>query len=472
MKHVFYTLLFSLFFTLSYAQGDYDIKVKMNNYDNDTIIAGYYFGDRQLAKDTLYRQDKNTFRLSGSDTLNAGMYMLLFPGKGDFLQFFVTEEENKFEMEVDYLDFNKTKFKNAPENKRFIKYLNFLSAKRQEAETLNSKKESATKESDLENILKDIEKVNQDVTTYQDEIMEKYPSSMLAYVIRSNRSTEMPEFVGTEQDVKEQQYLFYKEHYFDNVDLKDPINFRLPFLGKRIDYYLTKLTVQHPDSIIKEEDYILSQLQDDEDAHRFYLSKFVNQAAKSKVVGMDAIYVHLVDNYYSKGKAPWIKEETLKKLEKNANEFRPVLMGNIGEDITLYRQDSTEFKLSDVETDFTVMMFWAPDCGHCKKSMPAVVDFYQKYKDQSVTLLAICTKHGEKYKSCWDSIEEKNMQDFINLGDQFHRSRFKSKYNVRTTPKFYVLDSNRKIIIKDIGATQLETVMDEIIKNHKADKLK
>lgn len=66
-------------------------------------------------------------------------------------------------------------------------------------------------------------------------------------------------------------------------------------------------------------------------------------------------------------------------------------------DITSFSQDNTPVRLYDIKSPYTVLLFWAPDCGHCKKIMPDVVSFYKKNKDK-VKLMAICTKGGENTK--------------------------------------------------------------------------
>ena len=79
-------------------------------------------------------------------------------------------------------------------------------------------------------------------------------------------------------------------------------------------------------------------------------------------------------------------------------------------------------------------------------------------------ILAICTKHRDKEPSCWEAVEEKGMDLWINASDVNHISRFKSKYNVETTPSIFILDEERKIIMKRIGAQHLDEVMQEIIR--------
>ena len=109
-------------------------------------------------------------------------------------------------------------------------------------------------------------------------------------------------------------------------------------------------------------------------------------------------------------------------------------------------------------------MFWAPDCGHCKKSMPKTVEFYEKFKDKDVEILAVCTKVQDGCKECWPFIKEKEMDGFINATDPFLRSRYKQIYDIRTTPQIFILDKDKKIVSKRIGAEQLEEVVGDYLK--------
>ena len=176
-----------------------------------------------------------------------------------------------------------------------------------------------------------------------------------------------------------------------------------------------------PDSLAVALDVVLKNLEGNQEAYRYYLADFLNKYAQMKVVGYDALYVHLVDNYYSKGKAPWLSQENLEKMVTNANDLRPVLIGKKMPDFTTYKEDNTPVRLYDIKSPYTVVFFWAPDCGHCKKITPDVVRFYKNNKDKGVKLFSICTRGGEKVKTCWEAIEEKNMQDYINTADDNQR---------------------------------------------------
>ena len=93
------------------------------------------------------------------------------------------------------------------------------------------------------------------------------------------------------------------------------------------------------------------------------------------------------------------------------------------------------------------------------------IDYYNKVKDSlDIEILAVCTKHRDKEKTCWEGVDEKGMNLWINASDINHSSGFRFKYNVETTPQIYILDQERKIIMKRIGADKLEDVMTELIR--------
>lgn len=53
------------------------------------------------------------------------------------------------------------------------------------------------------------------------------------------------------------------------------------------------------------------------------------------------------------------------------------------------------------------------------------------------------------------------MEDFINTADEY--SRYNMKVRIKSTPKVFVLDENKEIIIKDIPAEELDKIFNEIV---------
>ncbi len=449
------------------VNAQHDIKIKINDYPNDTLIVGYYLGDKQLVHDTLMASKPGRFEMKGDSTLNKGFYLLLTIPDNKIVQFLI-DDDQEFDLETSNNTLEVVKFKGSKDNQLFSEYVSFLAKHRPKADELREKIEALELDDPLrETYMNELDAFDRKVEAEQNIITKEYPNSLTAMLINSNTGIDFPDFEGDEKEVKMKTWQYYKKHYFDHIDLGHAASLRTPFLDKRVKYYLKNLTPNMPDSIIRSMDYLLEQMRPAPETFRYYLSSFLNEYIQSKIVGMDAVYVHLAEKYYANGDAPWLDEETTNTIVDNAMDIKPVLIGETAANIQVYLEDETPLKISDIDYEYLVVMFWAPDCGHCKKAMPAVVEFYEEYKDKGVKLLAICTKHRDKTQSCWDMLEDKNMTGFINAADTNHRSLFKIKYNVKTTPKIFILDPDRKILMKNIGGAQLKEVMEELFRRER-----
>lgn len=449
----------------SNAQNNYEINFHVDNYPSDTLIVGFYYGEQTLVYDTLMADSPNKFVLAGEDTLKSGVYLMITRPDQQFMQFLVEEEDMEFDVYYDSEDPGILSFKGSDENTAFYDYLEFLKEQRLASANLQEELDLARAEKkDTSALITSLDEVDTGVLNMQESIIKKHPNSVVSLLIEANIPLEVPEYTGTHEEVQNQIYFFYRKHYFDRVHLDHPATIRTPFIHQRMDYYMEKLTPMVPDTVNNTIDNILSKMDPESEIYRYYLSHFLNKYANSKVVGFDAVYVYLTETYYATGKAPWVSEENLKKIRQTARGIKPTLIGKTAKDFTVYTEAGDTITLSEIDADYTVLFFWAPECGHCAKAIPDVKTFYEKWKDKGVEVLSICNKSGDKYADCWKSVKEKGMEGLLNVGDEKRIATILSRYYVTKTPKIFVLDRDQKIVIKGIGAQQLEEVMNNVLK--------
>lgn len=464
MRSLLFVLLLGLTtaWTLN-AQTGYAIEAEIKGYEEEELYLGYYYGNKQYLVDTAQAKG-GKFLFEGDEPLEPGVYLVVMAPDNSFFQILVAENEQQFafrttkeepsaNMKLDY----------APDNKLFYEYMQFLDKQKPAAEAIGKAMEAATSEKEKKRLENKRAKLDEEVRQYQEALIAEYPETLTAAIIKANLPLEMPEFEGTEEEVQLKRWRYTQKHYFDHIDLGDPRMLRTPFLFQRVDHFVNKLHVQHPDTIAEAVAYVLEKMKPAEENFKFYLIHFLNEAAKSKMVGMDAAYVQIVEQYYATGQAPWTDEEQLEKIIDNAKALKPLLIGKIAPDIQLQTKEGAPKSLHGIESPYTILYFWRYDCGHCKKSTPHIKDFYEKYKDKGVKMVAVCTKFTDEIEGCWDYIEEKEIGDWLHLVDPYHRSRYMKVYNIKTTPQIYILDRNKEILSKRIGAEQLEEVMDRII---------
>ncbi|MBI3234364.1 MAG: TlpA family protein disulfide reductase, partial [Bacteroidetes bacterium] len=113
--------------------------------------------------------------------------------------------------------------------------------------------------------------------------------------------------------------------------------------------------------------------------------------------------------------------------------------------------------LYDVKAPYTVLMFWDPDCSHCKAEMPKIEELYKKYKDSGLVVYAVCVE--QEYDKWINFIREKNL-NWINVIDIYNISEFRKSYDISSTPVIFLLDKDKKIIAKKLNGQSLEQLLE------------
>ncbi len=458
--------ILTLFVVSLQAQSGYQLEIRIDNFANDTLYLGNHYGNKQYFKDTIIRNDQGHFVFAGEEAMPGGLYLIIMPPDNRYFEVVIDENDQHFTVQTDVNDLiGNRKIEGSPENQRFYDYTRLLNTKGGEAAKLREQMETAdeNKQASLE---ASMSAINTEVRAYQEDIVKSYPKGLTAAIIKATWDVELPEFTeGTEDDIKRQRFEYYRGHYFDHINLSDERLIRGPVLFKKVTNFVENLTLQHPDTINQTLDVLFGQMKPEtqNENFKFFLIHFLNQYAKSKFVGMDAVYVHLANNYYCNGKAWWVTEESKEKICKNAATLEPILVGKTAPNIKMKLESGEQLELHDVDSDYTIMFFWDPDCGHCKKSIPKIIEFYDKYSPKGIEIFAICTKVTKDVPKCWETIKERKMGKWVNVVDPYLLSKYKTIYDIRTTPRVFILDKDKKIISKGIAGEQLEEVMEKFL---------
>jgi len=466
-------LLFSAFIAFSalFAAEGHRIKVKIDGYTEPELFLAYYYGDKQYILDTAKLDKDGFFHFTGEEPVKAGVYLIVMAPSNSFFQLLIEPEEQFFTVWTTRENPSENmKFERSPANTLFYDYLNYLGSKRPAADTLRAQIDREENSKKKEKLEADLKVLNDEVLAFQQTFVTRHAGTLTAALIKAGFQVDIPEFTGDEQQVQMEKWQYMKAHFFDHIDLTDQRILRSPFLFERVDYFVNKLQIQHPDTLAIAIDALLDKMRPAEETFKFYLIHFLNYYARSNIVGMDAVYVHIAEKYYAGGQAPWTNEEQLKKIVENATELKPLLIGKIAPNITLQDRSGRNVALHSINSEYTVLYFWRYDCGHCKKTLPDMKAFNEKFKDKGVRIVSVCVKFTDEVPECWKYIDENEIGDWMNLVDPYHRSKYATIYSVKTTPQLYVLDRKKEILTKRIGAEQLSEVMERIMEMKSAER--
>ncbi len=472
MKFKSTILVFILFiFTLNvtFSQG-YKIKVKIRDLQDTSIILGYHMDGKMLAKDTAMLDNKGAGAFTGEVPLQGGMYFIFLPSKNIFN--ILIGDDQKFSIETNKDNFtDNMNISGSEENELFYQYELFLKEKGQKAKALRDelKQQDETDKKNKEKIQAEMEELNKEVEAEQNRLISEYPQTFLASFIRATQPVEVPDpplDENGEPKDKNFRYKYYKQHYFDNINFSDDRLLRTSIFKPKLKEYFDKYVVQIPDSIIKDADRVINMARQNDEVFKYVLGTLYNKYNQSKIMGHDAVFVHLAE-YYINGEADWADSSFVAKIKERVDKTKPNLIGNTAPNIRAVTINNRFIDLHAIKSDYLVILFYEPDCGHCKKEVPKMREIYHRLKDKGLQVLGFYTQ-GDTAK-WYEFVREKKL-DWINVWSPYS-NKYRDLYNIYSTPTIYVLDKDKEIIAKRVGAEQIEKIVTEHLLVEKLDEV-
>ncbi len=470
MRHILLALLFlSGSYTGLFAADGYTIKLKFTNYADKKVFLAHYYG-KPLP--TIYKVDSAVVDKNGVAILETktsvigGLYLVVLEDNARYFEFLLDNgQQIEANVTVARLPLGVT-FKNSPENEKFFKYMSFLSDIGKEQKALTEDLSKASTHTDSVKVQQNINELSRKVTAFRKDYIKQNPGTLLSNIFNALEMPPVPMVTKADgtQDT-EAWYRNYKKIYWDNVAFDDERLVYTPLLDNRLDIYFSKLVMAVPDSFNADADALISKARVSKEMFKFIVHWITKYAEESDVMGMDAVFVHMVENYYMKGDAYWLSQEAVEKYMERARSIAPNVIGNIGPDIKMTKMDGGEMRLSTVKAKYTLLVFWSPDCGHCLEEVPRV-DSVIRAMGLEKKGLEVIAFNVDKDTSKWKNIiKEKKLERWTHVHDAGGKSDFRAQYDVYGTPSIYLLDERKIIRGKKLDHSNVGIVMEMLESN-------
>lgn len=147
-----------------------------------------------------------------------------------------------------------------------------------------------------------------------------------------------------------------------------------------------------------------------------------------------------------------INEEQEISLKDQIEAFKKLQVGKEAPDFQLAFEDHV-FQLSKLESEYTLILFWASWCPHCLDDLPELKNIYEEYRQYGFEIVAISL---DTEISMWKKFSKDEEFGWINYCDgKSWDSETVVKYDVNETPKLILIDKNQTIISKPSNSIQL-----------------
>ncbi len=462
MKKTLFFLVIALSIS-TFAQVDINVKIKGIN---DTIaILGYHFGDKQYVSDT-FRVEKSYCHIKKSQNYPEGMYFLLFPQNKNRFFDFILDDNQKFTIISDTADLylKNMKIKHSLANKELLALNHKFKPINVKFEIISKQlKESSTSKQEKDSLLQIVKKLENEKDSIIVESYYKAKSRAFKNMLGVLMPIKTPDFKLTDNVqnkdslIRIKEYYYYKNHYWDYVNFNDSSIVRTPFFQPKFEKYISKVIAQNPDTVLAEGLKLIEKSKNNIALYSYLINYMLVYNEKSKRMGMDKVFVEIAKQYYQTGKATWAdsayKAKVLDKMKRTENN----LIGNKAHNLANMQQyKGGDTSLYNLKNKYVIIVFWSPTCGHCKREIPELHEIYNDLKTKGVDIQVFAVLDGNNLDKWKKFIEDKKINDWVNVYDKNNSSYFGYYYDVYYTPTVYLLGENKEILAKRLSPKQLK----------------
>ncbi len=412
-----------------------------------------FFLDQSYVIDTATMVDgKVTFKKE--EGYPQGFYYIVMPGGEDFFQIILNEDQ-EFTVKFDTRDkVNSVQISGSKELELMYKTATYEEEINQKVTPLIDIIKSADKNSEkYKKAKKEKQKIDKERLAYIAKLKKDHPNSLFANFKYSGQNPILDESLD-----QAAQVVKYRREFWDNVDFNDKRLLFTPMILNKLKRYFDELNPKRADTIISSADLLIHKV---EDKPAYFLG-FANwivrhfEPTKTDLMDSEAVFTHMIQNYFTFDKAFWADSVTVYALQRRAHEMAQSLMGHPAPDVIAKDQYGKPQRLLDKKAPYLIVYMFNPECEHCAKETPLLIDYYNKNKGL-IDVYAIAVETTDKK---WKDYIKKTGMPFTSVFDPTNKAIY-AKYFVDITPEIYLIGPDRKIIAKNLKVFQIQTMIDK-----------
>ncbi len=157
--------------------------------------------------------------------------------------------------------------------------------------------------------------------------------------------------------------------------------------------------------------------------------------------------------------AEYQTDETVMAISRRVKYALATANGKPFTDFTMQAPDGKKVKLSDFagKGKYVLVDFWASWCGPCRKSMPELIEFYNKNKGKGLEIVGVSFDNNEQ---SWQKAIKTLGLPWQQMSDlKGWNSQAAQIYDIRAIPNTLLIDPKGNIVGKGMTHEDIETLL-------------
>lgn len=119
-------------------------------------------------------------------------------------------------------------------------------------------------------------------------------------------------------------------------------------------------------------------------------------------------------------------------------------------------------RMSQLEAPYLILCFHNPECGTCAENLYAMKRSSLLVRMLESKHVAVLTLYPDEDINLWRKHLHELSPQWINAFDQGHVLMDENRYYLNALPSFYLLDKDKKVVLKDVLWADIERFLEEI----------
>ncbi len=451
MKKIFILLLFLPL--LSNTQ-NYTVKGKIKGLKEGKIGISAFYGNEDKAFDSIPVNADGKFEFSFPVDAENGMYRLRF-GKNQFMDIIYNFENIEFYSVVEFL-IDSMVFTQSKENQLYIQYLNQRNQTEYKNELLNPLIAYYPKnDAFYEEIYDKVKELRSGIEKFVSDLITDNEGTFVAWIIKSEFMPFPPISLNEMARVN-----YLRLHFFDHVDFSDTALLRTNIIsGKMLQYLSLYQNNRMPKEqleleFIKAVTVIMNATKVNPHIYEYVMEYLIGGFES---YGFEKVITYIADNI-NLGET-CVNTDRKAKLEKKVESLKKFVVGKKAPDFTTTDLNGNELRLSEIDSEYTLLVFWATWCPHCTTIVPQLAQLYLPNNKEKLEIVAVSLDDN---KEDLDAFINDNTLEWINIGDlKKWKGEVVQTYDIFATPTIYLLFNDQTILAKPMTFNEVKNALYE-----------
>jgi len=451
MKKILLSLLLLPLFAI--AQ-NYKIGGRVVGMTEGKISISGFYGNEDKAFDSIPVNMDGTFEFTFPADSENGMYRLRY-GQNPLMDIIYNYENIEFHSVLDFM-IDSLVFTQSLENQLYFEYLNRRNETEYKSELLDPVIAYFPKSDPFYNdVFAKVENMHTDLNEFVTELTSNNEGTFVARLVKMD-FTPFPPTSLTEQARVD----YLRAHFFDQMDFSDTAMLRSNVISNKMLQYLSlyqnnRMPKEQLElEFIKAVTVIMNATKVNPLIYEYVMDYLIGGFES---YGFEKVITYIADNINLDETC--VNTERKAELEKKVESLKKFAVGKKAPDFTSTDMNGNEIKLSEIESEYTLLVFWATWCPHCTTILPQLAELYLPNNKDKLEIVAVSLDDS---KEEIDAFVSDNGLKWINICDlQKWKGEVVQAYDIFATPTMYLLFNDQTILAKPITFNEARNALFE-----------